>query len=57
MINRRDLLLMMGLLLGASGERLTAGGRLGLHQLHPLGLITDPAVSLVHEVSQVIDDF
>lgn len=39
------------------GERLTAGGRLGLYQLHPPGLITNPAVSLVHKVSQIINDF
>lgn len=39
------------------GERLTAGGRLGLYQLHPPCLIANPAVSLVHKVSQIIDDF
>lgn len=48
---------MTGLLVRASGERLTTGGWLGLHPLHPLCLITNPAVSLVHKVSQVINDF
>lgn len=50
LIDRRDLFLN-------NGKRLTAGGRLGLHQLHPPCLVTNPAVSLVHQVSQVINDF
>lgn len=37
--------------------RLTAGGWLRLHQLHPSCLITNPVVRLVHKMCKVIDDF
>lgn len=36
---------------------LTAGSRLGLHQLNPSCLIADLVIRLVHQVGEVIDDF
>lgn len=49
--------LILGLLqLGQNWWRLTAGGRLCLHKLHPSGLITNPVVRLVHKMCKVINN-
>lgn len=57
----RDRLITVGLgTQSRSNEKedgLTAGSRLGLHQLNPSCLIADLVIRLVHQVGEVIDDF